>query len=459
MIFCGIDLGTTNTKAVLIDEQNRLIDSICLPAESDISDLKMLWYNQFCRVFDYFSSKNLLNCGKTACGITSQGGSFILLDKQFKPVSRPYSWTEFAGEATVDNLTIAFGKKSYYRTTGWEPSNWLMACKLKELSDKKLFPANTHYIATVPDFIFANLTGQFITDITNAQITGLCNFANSAWDDKILAWAGIDRAFLPRIIDQQAVVFDNIQTPWGKISFTTSSHDQYAAMQAAGLEKDTDMMIGTGTAWVLNARTTLPFFDDRHFMAHPGRDIFADSFGNIIATGAISKPIGMEFDRLLKKFHLDHKKLGLMENDFGGIPLPSQTVDLDCLGNSITAQLPSENIKRYMEGSASLAAFLLEQFLPARPCKIIMSGGAAASAFWPQAIADLCRTAVEAFDFPQFTAYGAALYAKSAYGDKKNAMVLPAGIQKHSYEPANADSYRRWYLEYQKPMLEKKLNR
>lgn len=460
MIFCGIDIGTTNTKAVLINNENQLIGSISLPIESDNSDPKIRWYEHFCKVFDYFSSKNLLVDGKTACSITSQGGSFVLLDKQFRPVSRSYSWMETADNAIADNLTQTFGKKQYYHTTGWEPGTWLMACKLKELSDKKRFPENTRYIATVPDFIFSNLTGTFVTDITNAQITGLCDFVNSRWDNKILNWAGIDLSFLPRIIDCQSVLFDSIQTPWGKISFTTSSHDQYAAMRAASLEKDTDMMIGTGTAWVLNTRTALPCFDDNHFMTHPGKDILESSFGNIITTGTVFKPIGREFDRLLKMHNLDHKKLSLMENDFDKIHAPENAVDIDYLGHSAAARCPaSESIKRYMEGSASLAAFLLDQFLPASPRKITMSGGAAASTVWPQLIADLCRTTVEAFDFPQFTAYGAALYAKSAYESKKTEMVFPAGTKSRSYEPVHADQYRRWYLEHQRPMLREKINR
>lgn len=104
---------------------------------------------------------------------------------------------------------------------------------------------------------------------------------------------------------------------------------------------------------------------------------------------------------------------------------------------SIAAQPPQVGI----EVPGSLVAFLLEKFQPEKSGKIIMSGGAARSSFWPQVIADLCELTVEAIHFPEFTAYGAAIHAKSAFEGKQS----------------STDQYQRWYTQHQKPMFEKLL--
>jgi len=263
-------------------------------------------------------------------------------------------------------------------------------------------------------------------------------------------WAGV---FLPKITDNLSILFDDVQTKWGKISFATSSHDQYAAMQAAGLKKDKEVMLGTGTAWIINARTSKPIFDDRNFIAHPGRDISKGCFGNIIASGSIIKPIGRGLDELLAKFNLTTKQLANMEKEFDRNDFPKEAL----IADNIKESTASQAIKRYMEATSSLVAFLLEKFESEKSGKIIMSGGAAMSGFWPQVIADLCGLTVETINFPEFTAYGAALHAKSAFeGNQCSTGLLDIAESRH-YSPIYTEQYQRWYKQYQKPMFEKLL--
>ena len=456
MVFCGIDIGTTNTKAVLIDSDGILLDRVSIVEKSPQAGIEtVVWHKHFCDIFDYFASKGHFSDNKVICSITTQGGSFVLLDKKFNPISRAYSWTESADDNTVRDMTDILGIKEYYHITGWEPSRWAMACKIKDLVSKKHLPENTRYIATVSDFIHSQITGKFVTDITNAQITGLCDFQKAGWDEKILNWVGINNSFLPKIAANLSILFDDVQTQWGKISFATSSHDQYAAMQAAGLAKDKEVMLGTGTAWVINARTSRPVFDDCNFIAHPGRDVFEGCFGNIIGTGLMTKPMGKGLDELLAKFDLTTKQLGNMEKEFDPEDFPKEAVITDNIKDTVSTRA----IKRYMEASGSLVAFLLEKFQYKKGGRIIMSGGAAMSRFWPQVIADLCGLAVETVNFPEFTAYGAALHAKSAFQGKQSTSNLLDMVESRHYEPLGTNQYQPWHKHYQKPMFEELLTK
>ena len=119
MKFCGIDIGTTNTKAVLIDADGGLIDRASIAAQPLPVGIETVgWYEYFCDVFDYFASKGHFADSKVICSITTQSGSFILLDEKLNPVSRVYSWIENADDDTTQDMINALDTERYYHITG-----------------------------------------------------------------------------------------------------------------------------------------------------------------------------------------------------------------------------------------------------------------------------------------------------------------------------------------------------
>jgi len=453
-VFFGLDLGTTNTKAVLLDQNGELLARLTITANSQgVANSALIWYEHFCQALDYFQSQGHLREQKIICSITAQGGTFVLLDNNFEPISRAYSWTENADDKIVQELRQSVDSRRYYRTTGWQPKGWLAVCKFKELFTKSKALKDFRFFSTVPEFVYSQLTGKFVTDITNAQITGICDFNKCQWDQQIVSWADLESKNLPSIATGLKVIADEVTSRWGKISFVTSSHDQYAAMQAAGLQKDKNIMLGTGTAWVINVRSSEPVFDDENFLTHPGRDLYANCYGNIISLG----PVGGGFDKLLNKLSLNTKQLAEIEDVFGSDDIPTEGVGVDMEGVFIkTACEGIISIRRYMECGAAAVVFMLDRFeLSKNIDRIIMTGGAVASHFWPQLIADLCNIMVEAVDFPEFTAYGAALHAKAAVMGKTGQGPVLETNKSRIYEPVNADAYRHWYLEHQKAVIEK----
>ena len=112
-------------------------------------------------------------------------------------------------------------------------------------------------------------------------------------------------------------------------------------------------------------------------------------------------------------------------------------------------------IRRYMEGAAASAVFAMEKLGIDESCdKIIMSGGATGSCFWPQVIADLCGKTVEVVNFSEFTAYGAALFAKAAAEGMAAESMFSQWNKSRKYEPLNASAYRQWYHGHQRAVME-----
>jgi len=444
MVFCGLDIGTSHTKAVILDRDGFLLDTLRLPAGTETD-----WYEHFCRVLDHFSCKGHFVGKEIVCSVTGQGGSFVLLDDRYQPVSEPHSWTDVAEETAVRDMIDTLGMRNVYQQTGWPPHGWLAACKLRQIVAQGAMPTGARYIATVPDAIYARLTGHFVTDITSAQITGLVDFQRGNWSPAILAWVGITPKSLPLIETRLKVLFDRIDTPWGRLTLVTGSHDQYAAMQAAGLEPDQSVMLGTGTAWVINGRTQCPVFDGDAFSVHPGRDLLPGRFGTITTLWQI----GAGFDRLCER-------IGVQGDCFTqGVDLeepPDESIEVDVdTGRIHPAYTETIAVQRYMEWAASVVRSTLDRtgWLLSLDRMVVM-GGAMASRVWPRIIANVCGIPVDAVDFPAFTAWGAASHAMIAKEAMQAQPHLATKQTSHRYEPERTEPYESWYQQYQRCVVE-----
>lgn len=453
MIFCGIDIGTTNTKAVLADSDLRILDHLTIANSSPNTDdgLADIYYNNFCKILGHFYNNGLLRNQKVFCSIASQGGSFILLDRDNRPLTPIHSWTEQAKKETAENIADTLNGKWYYYTTGWNSSCWLPACKIMELREKmgKSFE-KVGCFAAIPDYIFSRLGARITTDITNAQMSGICDFKKAEWSSKICDHIGISRDVLPPISDRLRIL-DEVPTPWGNITLVTGSHDQYATMRAACLETDQTAMLATGTAWVINMLTSSPIYDDSTYLVHPGRDLHEGQFGNIFSLGPPG-PIGKNFEDLLYRLDIDQAFLSQIATNCQRASFPCRAIEGTDLGHpddKITA------IQRFMEWTGSRVEYVLEKRkFKSNLNHLLMTGGAVKNSLWPQIIADICNIKVKAIDFPELTAYGAALFALEAATGNTLSESLPDNFETRIYEPQFPVEYQDWYRNHQYPMLE-----
>lgn len=74
-----------------------------------------------------------------------------------------------------------------------------------------------------------------------------------------------------------------------KIKLINGGYDQYCASIGAGILDTKEILLSTGTAWVIFKMTNKPVFDTQRFFI-PGRNIIKDKFGliyKIPSAGAI----------------------------------------------------------------------------------------------------------------------------------------------------------------------------
>lgn len=155
-----------------------------------------------------------------------------------------------------------------YEKTGWNLSGGLLALGIRWMRDHE--PENfqkTAWFLSVPDYISAKMTGIPAVDLSDAGINQLTDIRKGAYDEELLRFAGIREEKLPQIVHSGEVIGTLTEAAAAELGLTTEvvlvagAHDQYAVALGAGAVKTGDILIGSGTCWVVTAIGDKPDFD------------------------------------------------------------------------------------------------------------------------------------------------------------------------------------------------------
>lgn len=272
----AIDQGTTGTTVMLFNAKGKVLDRAYREVtqhfpqpgwvEHDAAEILAGAYDAVTEV--------LSRSGRVpaAIGITNQRETIVVWDKATgKPVHRAIVWQ--CRRTAADCLAL--------KEKGYEPvvraktglvldpyfSGTKLAWLLREIPGLAQQAARGEVLAGTMDAWLAwNLTGQHVTDCSNAARTQLFNLRTLDWDDELLGMFGVPRAMLPKVVDTSGMVGSTKGgngLPAG-IPVAAMVGDQQAALfgQACfrrGMAKNT---YGTGAFVLLNTGNQ-PVFSDR----------------------------------------------------------------------------------------------------------------------------------------------------------------------------------------------------
>ena len=89
--------------------------------------------------------------------------------------------------------------------TGLVPDPYFSATKLEWLLEQTGAAGDLAF-GTVDSWLVWRLTGEHVTDVSNASRTLLVNLETLDWDDELLALFGVPRSVLPRIVSSSGVL-------------------------------------------------------------------------------------------------------------------------------------------------------------------------------------------------------------------------------------------------------------
>ena len=440
----GLDLGTTNVKAILVDRRGKVaaegsapVERYYVGSEGVEQDIEEIWRATIEAVSGAVAAGG---CEKVeAVGVSTQGGAMQMLDAQDRPVGRVISWLDGRGRAYNDRieaeLTNKHGADFFAKHVGYgKPAISIgQIARLQNESPEVIGPASR--IGYVGDVIVGRLCGRRAHDATSLSIALLLNPSEGKADAAMLDYLGIDERQLPDLLPvgtaAGGLTADTAEAtglPRG-IPVSVAIHDQYAASLGAGSVGPGDVSLGTGTAWVLVANNDgLPqaVSENTFVCPHPVEGLFGQmqSLGNggsavEWALGLMgspqSAPSAAELDDWLKSVPAGSEGLAFW-------PLLSPGAGRSAFeqaGGRLTgirlSHGPRHVLRAVVEGLACELARHLQDMAHSgiKIVRLAMSGAAAASSVTPAIVADVVGCPVACLEEPSISAFGAGVAARA----------------------------------------------
>ena len=433
----GLDLGTTNVKAVLTERDGRIIGRGSAPVsllhvgEVGVEqDIEEIWSATVTAIAEIAQRHDL--SGVQAVGVSSQGGAMQVLSGDGEPVGKVISWLDGRGRPYDDDLTRKLGPDWFAERTGHGASGLAAGQVLRLRDECPAVPCSTSKVSFVGDIIVSRLCGRAAHDASSLSICVLFNPRLRGADPDMLEALHLAEEQLPDLIPprepagtlrEEAAQATSL--PVG-IPVSAAVHDQYASALGAGATHAGDVAFGTGTAWVLLAmadRLARPVVDAAFVCTH----LIDGLYGQMVALGNG----GSSFEWATRLLGLDGHTTDDIDNMLGEIPVGSEGVRFWPLlaafggwglapgthGRLFGLRLshgPGHMLRAVIEGLAlELGRYL--RFLARRGIafkRLLMSGGATASRITPQIISDVTGLPVSCTTETEMSALGAAVLAR-----------------------------------------------
>ncbi len=197
-----------------------------------------------------------------AVGVTNQRETTVLWDRSTgRPVHNALVWQDTRVDPLVAEYARQGGPDRFRAKTGLPLASYFSALKLRWLLDnvqgaRARAEAGGLLFGTIDTWILWTLTGQHITDVTNASRTQLVDLATLEWDDALLAVFGIPRAVLPSIVPS-SMVYGRARAPLDGVPVAGILGDQQAALmgQACFEPGEAKNTYGTGCFLLMHTGT------------------------------------------------------------------------------------------------------------------------------------------------------------------------------------------------------------
>ena len=220
-----------------------------------------IWTNTQEVIAEALAISGLTAADLAAVGIATQMATSAVWDRSGKPLHNALVWQDTRTTEHVAEMTEDGGPDRFRAKTGLPLapvfSSQLMRWLLNHLPDARgQARSGNLLLGTIDSWLQWNLTGEHVTDVSNASITQLMNLATLDWDPELLEVFGIPRRTLPRIVPSSAIrgigrgVLDGVP-------IASSLGDQFGALvgQTCFEPGEAENTYGTAGVLVMNTGT------------------------------------------------------------------------------------------------------------------------------------------------------------------------------------------------------------
>ena len=297
-LLMGVDIGSTNTKAVVFDPEGNVV--------SEGSTETRLSHDRTHPTWTYWDPEDLWNGAKRAistavAGLKGKGrvvalgcscfsADFAPVDAQLRPLYPFKSWHCARTVPQMQKWLESYSQNELLYRHG------IITEKLVSLFTMRWLQENcpevvrdTHRILFVSDYINMKLTGETVTDYTQAATSGAFDPVNGAWSEEFLNWAGFSTKQMPEARLAGAPigrVLPEVARELGLSEETlvvVAAHDNECAALALGVRDEESAYNICGTWEMILALHRTPNFDEAHAQREikAVRYLLPDTYGSL----------------------------------------------------------------------------------------------------------------------------------------------------------------------------------
>ena len=476
----GIDVSTTATKAVLIDEAGSVLGVGTAEYGFDVphplwseQDPVLWWDGAVAAIRSVLRSTGRTGADIEAVGLTGQMHGLVLLDDADRVLRPAILWNDQRTAPECDAIRAAIGPERLVAITGNDALTGFTAPKLVWVRDHEpeLWRRAAHVLLP-KDYLRLRLTGEQAMDKADGSGTLLFDLAARDWSTEVLSALAIPRDWLPPTFEGPHVtgaVTDRAAAATGLRAGTpvvAGGGDQAANAVGVGVVSPGTTALSLGTSGVVFAATDRPLFEPRgrvHAFCHAVPDRWHLMSVMLSAAGSLrwfrdTLAPGESFTDLVTS------AADVPAGSDGLFFLPylsgERSPHPDPLARGAFVGLTLGHDRRHMtravlEGVAfglrDGLDLMIEAGMPA-PAQIRASGGGIASPLWCQILADVLGADIATVETTEGAAYGAGLLATLAAGWHPTVEAAVAAVVRVTpvAEPgADAAAYAERHAVYQ----------
>lgn len=262
-MYLGIDIGTSELKAVVIDDSGQIIaDShVALTVQRPhlywSEQSPELWWTATHEVIGALRQKMADKWGSIrAIGLSGQMHGAVLLGKKHQVLRPCILWNDTRSAEECRELTEAHPE--FHTISGNLVMPGFTAPKLVWVAKHE--PEIFKQIAQVllpKDYLRWMLTGEFVSDVSDSAGTLWLDVERRDWSEKLLSACGLRREQMPRLVEgseASGVLKPELAHAWGlnsQVVVAGGGGDNAASAVGVGAVNPGDAFISLGTSGVL----------------------------------------------------------------------------------------------------------------------------------------------------------------------------------------------------------------
>ena len=209
----GVDIGTSGTKTILIDEAGRVLARAV--QEYPLYSPRPLWSEQ--NPEDWWAATRgtlqqvLRESGVAPAdirgiGLSGQMHGAVFLDADDRVLRPAILWNDQRTQAECDWIMETIGRERVVDLTSNPVLTGFTAGKIVWLrnNEPETF-AKVRKVLLPKDYIRLRLTGEYATEVSDASGTSLFNVKNRRWAEEMLEGCGIPQEWMPRAFESTEV--------------------------------------------------------------------------------------------------------------------------------------------------------------------------------------------------------------------------------------------------------------